>query len=610
MRAWSPALGLVMLAALGILPPASRAALPPARSKPAAARAMALVPPATARERLLGLCDRYWQGLLRAHPMVATSVGVRRYDALLDDISPAGIDRERAWLETTRAEAAALDTASLEPADRLSWEALRLDVRDRLDALSCHDEEWVVDPFNGPQVSLLNLTDLTVIETPEQAVIYVKRCRAMGPYLDQHIANLERGLAAKRVAPAALVRDVQRQVEAFVRRPLERSVLLSPLDAPHEKWPAGAREAFRRDLTRAVDEVVVPAFTRYRDFLDQRLARVARADERAGMSFLPGGPECYAKRIRIETSLDMTPEALHQLGLEQVARARGELAAIGSRVLGTGEMLEIQQKQRGDPAMRFANEDEVVEVSRRALARAEAALPAWFGLRPKAACEVRTMDNAGASLQAFYRPPMPGGARPGYYMLSTAQPQQRLRDQAEVLVFHESIPGHHVQVAIAQELAGVPEFRKHQKVTAFAEGWALYAERLADEMGLYSSDIDRIGMLSYDAWRACRLVVDTGLHAMGWTRREAADYLTENSLLSATDVENEIDRCLAWPGQALAYKVGQLEILKLREEGKQRLGSRFDIKGFHDALLRNGAVALPVLREQVEAYYAQVEAGK
>jgi uncharacterized protein (DUF885 family) len=208
----------------------------------------------------------------------------------------------------------------------------------------------------------------------------------------------------------------------------------------------------------------------------------------------------------------------------------------------------------------------------------------------------------------YYRQSSTDGSRPGTYYINTYAPETRPRYEAEALAFHESVPGHHLQIAIAQELKGVPEFRKHQGVTAYVEGWALYTEHLADEMGLYSSDVDRLGMLSFDAWRACRLVVDTGIHAMGWSRQQAIDYMTENSCLAENNIANEVDRYITWPGQAVAYKIGQREILSLRDEAKQKLGDRFDIKAFHDAVLSNGAVALPVLREEVEAYIAQVQA--
>jgi uncharacterized protein (DUF885 family) len=220
------------------------------------------------------------------------------------------------------------------------------------------------------------------------------------------------------------------------------------------------------------------------------------------------------------------------------------------------------------------------------------------------------MHEAPYSTIAYYRQPAADGSRPGTYMINTYNPETRPRNEAEALAFHESIPGHHLQIAIAQELTGVPEFRKHQGVTSYVEGWALYTERLADEMGLYSSDVDRIGMLSYDAWRACRLVVDTGMHALGWSRKQAIDYMLENSVLAENNIVNEVDRYLTWPGQALAYKLGQLEILKLRDEARAKLGDRFDIRAFHDVVLRDGAVALPVLRANVEAWVAAQAAAK
>jgi len=288
---------------------------------------------------------------------------------------------------------------------------------------------------------------------------------------------------------------------------------------------------------------------------------------------------------------------------------REELSELGQKTMNTTRVELIQHRLRDDPAMQFSNAAEVEAAARDALARAKAAIPRWFGILPKADCEVKVMGmhEAPQSTIAYYRNPTKDGSRPGYYMINTYQPETRPRYEAQALAFHESIPGHHLQIAIAMELKGLPEFRKYEGVTAFVEGWALYTERLADEMGLYSSDTDRFGMLSFDAWRACRLVVDTGIHAMGWSRQQAIDFMVDNTVLARNNIENEVDRYITWPGQALAYKLGQLEIMKLRDEAKQKMGPRFDIKEFHDVVLKNGALALPVLREQVEAYYAAKE---
>jgi uncharacterized protein (DUF885 family) len=561
---------------------------------------------------LAQICDEYWQGTLKAGPTTATSLGDHRYDAMLEDISPAGVELERRRLEGILARVRTVDERDLSSAERITRSALVLELQNGLDGIACHFEDWVVDPLGGPQVSFMNLPDITAIRTPRHAADYVLRCRAMGPYLDQHIANLQRGLAAGRIAAHDQVRKVLEETDALLAQPVEKWALLTPLETQHADWPAAMGPTFRRDLTSAVGEVVKPAFGRYRDFLRDKIMPVARPQDRAGLSFLPGGAEDYRRQIRIQTSLDLTPDSLHRLGLEQVANFRRDLSELGLRALGTGDIAAIQRKLRGDTAMHFRTPSEVEAKAGEALARARAAIPAWFGILPRTRCEVKVMGlyEAPNSTIAYYRQPAPDGSRPGYYMINTYKPETRPRYEAEALAFHEAIPGHHLQIAIAQELTGVPEFRKHQGTTAFVEGWALYTERLADEMGLYSSDLDRIGQLSYDAWRSCRLVVDTGLHAQGWSRQQAIDYMVENSVLAENNIVNEVDRYLSWPGQALAYKVGQLEILKLRDEGKRRLGAHFDIKGFHDAVLRNGAVALPVLREQVEAYYAQVEAGK
>ena len=584
--------GLVVLAAIGLAP----------------GRAGADGPSAL----LAQICDEYWEGTLKASPTTATAIGDHRFDALLEDLSPAGSDRERRRLEGVLARVRTVAEPGLTPADRLTRSALVVELENGLAGLECHSEDWVVDPLGGPQVSLLNLPDITTIQTPRHASDYVLRCRAMGPYVDQHVANLERGLANGRVAARDQVRKVIDELDALIATPIERWALARPPGTSHPDWPAGAGERFRGDVAASLLDVVRPAFIRYRKFLSREIEPKARPQEKAGLSFLPGGMDCYRKQIRVQTSLDLTPEAIHQLGLEQVARFRKDLGELGARALGTGDIAAIQTRLRADTAMHFRTAAGVEGKAVEALARANAAIPRWFGILPRARCEVKVMGmhEAPNSTIAYYREPASDGTRPGYYMINTYQPATRPRYEAEALAFHESVPGHHLQIAIAQELTGIPEFRKHQGTTAFVEGWALYTERLADEMGLYSSDIDRIGMLSYDAWRSCRLVVDTGLHAMGWSRQQAIDYMMANSVLAENNIVNEVDRYLSWPGQALAYKVGQLEILRLREEGTRRLGARFDIKGFHDAVLRNGAVPLPVLREQVEAYYAGVEGAK
>jgi uncharacterized protein (DUF885 family) len=328
---------------------------------------------------------------------------------------------------------------------------------------------------------------------------------------------------------------------------------------------------------------------------------VARPDEKPGLVHVTGGMEAYDLLIRYHTSLALTAEDLHRTGLREVERIDAEFADLGARLLGTGGVGEALARLRDDPSLHFGTREEIREVAERSLDRAREALPPWFGILPQAPCVVVPMGphEEEHGTIAYYRQPAPDGSRPGQYYVNLSAPETRPRYEAEALAFHESIPGHHLQIAIGQELGGLPEFRRHLGPTAFFEGWGLYTERLAGEMGLYSGDMDRFGILSFDAWRACRLVVDTGMHALGWSRDRAIAFMREHTALGANNVANEIDRYIVWPGQALAYKTGQLELLRLREEAAAAIGPAFDIRAFHDAVLGNGAIPLETLRDVV-----------
>src|SRR6185312_14760807 len=294
----------------------------------------------------------------------------------------------------------------------------------------------------------------------------------------------------------------------------------------------------------------------------------------------------------------------HQLGLAEIARTDRELAELGGKALGTSSLAETIARLRTDRSLYFESREQILEAAQRALDAAKAAIPRFFSLLPKTACVMRETPayEAPFSTVAYYREPHYDGSKPGEYFVNTYKPETRSRYELEALTWHESIPGHHLQIAIAQELGALPAFRKLGGSTAFVEGWALYTEQLADEMGLYTGDLDRLGKLSFDAWRASRLVVDTGIHAMGWTRARAEQFMRDHTALTEINISNEVDRYIGWPGQALAYKVGQLEIGKLRDEAQRALGDRFDLPAFHAVVLDAGAVTLPVLGERVRAW--------
>jgi uncharacterized protein (DUF885 family) len=577
---------------------------------PGPAAAAAAAEPSAAARALDRLCADYWEGVMRAQPTYATNLGDRRFDDRLPDISPAGDAADRKRLTAALERARAIDAQQLDAERRVTRGLLIEELETSLAQMECHFDEWIVDPMNGPQTNLLGLPDELVVRDAKDLRAFAKRCRQMGPYLDQHVANLERGLAAGKTSSIAPVRKTLDQLDRLDTLAVDAWPLFAAVRRARTSGISAADStAAEREIRKTIVEVVKPAFARYRAFVRDRVLPAARPEDKAGLVALPGGLASYRTMIRAHTSLDKTPHELHELGLAEVAKNREALADLGERALGTRDVAEIQRRLRSDPATHFETAEQVEAKARESLARATRAMDAWFGILPKAACIVKPMGmhEAPQSTIAYYQQPAADGSRPGTYVINTYAPTTRPRYEAEVLAFHESIPGHHLQIAISQELQGLPAFRKFGGTTAFVEGWGLYSERLSAEMGLYSGALDSIGILSFDAWRACRLVVDTGIHALGWSRQQAIDYMIANTVLAPNNIENEVDRYITRPGQALAYKVGQLEILRLREEAKQRLGERFDIKSFHDAVLAHGAVTMPVLEEQVQAWAASRE---
>ncbi|MDG6987812.1 MAG: DUF885 domain-containing protein [Nitrososphaerota archaeon] len=554
------------------------------------------------RETLSRLAESYWEERIANEPLSATALGDRRFDDRLPDITPEGRDRVRRQYEEVVRRCEAIPEDGLPAAESLTRTALAVDARAAADYLSCGLDDWVVDPLGGPQVELLNVESYQPVRTFEEGTSMIRRWQAIGAYLAQHVANLRAGASTGKTAVREEVEKVVDELADLLTKPDRDWALLRPLSVSHDDWTEGQRHEFRAGLESAVGRQARPAFAGYLEFLKAEILPRARPQESAGIMHVPGGREAYLKLIRVHTSLDLAAEEVHLTGLKEVERIDREMERLGKMVFGASGLKETLDRLRTDPSLYFDSRDEVEEAAVDALSRANAAISKWFGRLPKTPCEVARMEEHEEkhSTIAYYRQPAADGSRPGRYYINTSEPRTRPRYEAEALAFHESVPGHHLQIAIAQELEGVPEFRKNSGVTAFIEGWGLYAERLADEMGLYSSDLSRIGILSYDAWRACRLVVDTGMHAMGWSRDRAIQFMMENTALAKNNIVNEVDRYITWPGQALAYKTGQLEILKLRDESRKRLGPKFDARRFHDSVLGRGAIPLKALREAVE----------
>ncbi|HET7704362.1 MAG TPA: DUF885 domain-containing protein [Candidatus Limnocylindrales bacterium] len=564
------------------------------------------MPDPTAAARLATLAADYWEATLEAQPVWGTIVGDRRFDDRLDDPTPTGRAAHRARLEALLGDVGTVGPDGLVGEDRVTRSALLAQIESDLAADASGVDQWSVDPLEGPHIAALNLESIQPVDGPEQAGAMVARWNALGPWLDAHGENLRRELAAGRVAVASPVDKTLDELEQTLSAPPDELPFLAPLSVERPSWTSEARSAFDAGLRAAVQDSILPALERYRAIVRDEIRPAARSDDRPGLCHVDGGGEAYARLIEVHTSLALAADEIHAIGLAEVERIDAELAELGARVLGTGDLAAIRERLRTDPALHFATRDEVFAKADSALARSRDAIADWFGILPRAACEVVAMaaHEEAHSTIAYYRQPATDGSRPGRYYINTSAPETRPRYEAEALAYHEAIPGHHLQLAIAQELTGLPEFRRHTGPTAFFEGWGLYTERLSDEMGLYSSDLDRIGVLSFDGWRASRLVVDTGMHALGWTRRQAIDFMVDHSALARNNIVNEVDRYIVWPGQALAYKIGQREILRLRAAAKQALGPRFDIRAFHDAVLGHGAVGLATLSEIVGEWTA------
>ena len=600
---------LCLLPVLGCAP-TSRLAVRSPDAPPAAE----LNPHATAgvtHPALKQLLHDHWEHTMRRWPTWATALGDYRYDALLGETGPesgaADRSQRRRWLERLEV----IQSQSLDPADRLTADIFEEELRSKVALEVCQFERWSVSPWYNALDQINRIPEHRSIDSPQDGDNLIARYLAVPAFIDGSLANLEIGASEGLFGNAESLRRIVAMLDADLARSDADWSLLGPVRAEHPDWEAQALTDFRERLQAAAHEQVRPALKRYRDFLADELLPHGRSADSTGMAGLPNGAACYAASIRNHTTLSLSAEEHHRRGQEALEKVHGEFRALGMSVWGTDDLAAIFERLRSDPELFFDSEEAIISAATAALDGARNAMSGYFGRLPKADCVVQPIPDYQApySTIAYYRHPAPDGSRSGEYFVNTYAPETRPRHEAEVLAFHEAIPGHHLQIAIAQELQQLPAFRRHMGMTAFVEGWALYSERLADEMGLYSSDVDRLGMLSFDAWRAARLVVDTGLHAMGWTRSESKHFLEANTPVALNNIDNEVDRYLNWPGQALAYKTGQFEILALRAEAEEVLGEDFDLSAFHDVVLEAGAVTLPILRERVKAWQDRIAQG-
>ncbi|MGI5246734.1 DUF885 domain-containing protein [Dactylosporangium sp. CA-139066] len=521
-------------------------------------------------ETLARLGDEYFRRHYAADPFAAGVFGVPGFEAEVPDPSRAAADRHRGELARITEQLRAVDPAE----DPISHAILRRLVEDGQRVLADGVMEvGVTAGGTGPLAMVIS----TVPAGTGTDAEYRARLEKVPGYFDAYVERYVQAARDGRFPAAIGVRQAIEQADAYLSTPLRMDPLM------------------RRFAGDVVPLAVRPAVVRFRNALAEQLLPVARPDDKVGLCHVPGGAEGYLGLVRACTTTELGPEEIHRTGLELVERLREEFAERGGRALGTTDVDEVLVRLRKDKGLRFGTAGEIVDTVTRALRAAEEALPDWFVPYGIAPCVVREMDAAEAehSVLGYYMPPSADGSRPGAHVVNTYRPELRARFEYEALAFHESVPGHHLQIALGQSLADLPAFRRFAYFDAHGEGWGLYSERLADEMGLYTGELSRLGMVSFDAWRACRLVVDTGLHHFGWSRSRAIDYMHANTALSLTNIKNEVDRYIAVPGQALAYMIGRLKIQELRER------SSLDVRAFHDEVLGHGPLPLDVLEDLI-----------
>ncbi|MDQ7803752.1 DUF885 domain-containing protein [Amycolatopsis sp. A133] len=522
-------------------------------------------------------------------PLEATFDGIPGHDAELADPSRAGHARIRAEAAGILARA----RASADP-DRVTLGVVVQQAEAVLARVDANDVEFTLaDPLYA--VGMNHLAFLPQLDPAgEQAEEDFLTRLAAFPAFYAALAQRQRdGLRAGRSPVDRMAHSAVGFVDRFLAQ-----------ETPFPQQLTGDRG---ERLGRLVAEAVRPALTRYREFLATEVAGHGRPDEQPGLCWLEDGEAHYAALVRMHTTTGHTPEELHQRGLDVLAGLEAEYAEIGGRVFGLTDPADVRRRLRSDESLRWRDAGEMLETARNAVARATAAAPGWFGRVPAAGCVVRAVPAAEAPVTAaaYYMPAARDGSRPGTYFTNTHEVHTRDRFIAETVAFHEAVPGHHFAESVARELTGLPPLRRVAMITAFGEGWALYTERLADEMGLFSDDLMRLGMVAEDSVRAARLVADTGVHTLRWTRQQCVEFLRAHTALSEVEVQSETDRYIESPGQALAYMTGRLEIVRLRRYAEERLGAAFDIKAFHDVVLGGGQLPLKVLEDVVRAWVAR-----
>ena len=582
---------LALIACLALFVPAAAAQGPSAAPTPVAQRS----------RDLNKLFDDYWQDQLKREPEFATSIGDKRYDSELKDQSPAAINDALARGRQSIERLSAIDTSGLSQQDQLSAELLLRTLIEDQEAAQFKEWEMPVTQYEGIQVDLPQLASHTSFETVDDYDHYIARLTKVPTAFGQIMSNMQSGLDHHRTPPQYLMEKVVAQAQSIAAQKPEDSPFALPLKSFPSSIAAPDRKRISQDLLDAIARSVLPAYQRFAKFVTFTYIPGCRKDP--GIWAIPDGDAYYAFRIRQSTTLNKSAAEIHQIGLDEVKRDEAEMLAIVKK-LGFSDIQGSAAALKNNPKEHPSSSDALLNAYKGYIAQMQPRLPEMFGHLPKGKLEVVAMPAymAPTQPQAFYDQGTPDLKRPGRVDVNLYNWADRSLAGVEAVSYHEGIPGHHLQIALQQELTGLPQFRQQGYYTAYTEGWALYSERLGKQMGFYQDPYSDYGRLEADMWRAIRLVVDTGVHSQHWTRQQMVDFFHQHSGMDETNIQSEVDRYIAWPAQALGYKMGQLKILELRDRAQKTLGPKFDIRAFHDVILDSGPLPLDFLEKQVNAW--------
>jgi uncharacterized protein (DUF885 family) len=566
-------------------------------------------PPASLESRRKALNDllhEQWEYTMRTNPIYASILGDKRYNDQVDDFSQQAIDDNLEQSRRFLARFEAIDTTGFPDQEILNKQLMVRDLSMTLEGARFKPWEMSVNQFSGIHIDAPQLVSILSFENVKDYEDYIARLKQLPRLFDQTVVQMRKGMADGLMPPRILLEQVVTQANGIATTPAQQSPFIHPFDKFPDAVPEADRKRLRDAGLAAVRDSVIPAYVKFTSFVRNEYAPKGRTEP--GVWSLPDGPERYAFRVKESTTTDLTPEEIHQIGLAQVKEIEGRMLGVAHQ-LGYPDLKSFYPALKNDPKLHPHSRQEMLDLYQKHIDEMYTKLPEMFGRLPKGKLEVMPVEEfREKEASTHYVEGTPDGSRKAHVMVNTGDFAKRTTLDIETTAYHEGVPGHHLQIAIAQELPALPPFRQHEYYTAYTEGWALYSERLGKEAGFFQDPYSYYGHLQDDMLRAIRLVVDTGFHYKHWSRQQVVDFFHGHSAIDELEVQSETDRYMAWPAQALGYKIGQLEILKLRQYSKDQLGDKFDLRGFHDEVLGGGAMPLDVLSTRVHAWVGQQRA--